>query len=299
MTHTSTKQLQRAASYASLTVALTLVVAKVWAWWATGSVSLLSSLVDSMLDVLASAITVLAVRVALTPADAEHRFGHGKAEGLAALAQGLIIAGSAVYVFAEAVQRLLNPVTVRAPEIGLGVMGLSIVLTLVLVAFQQYVIRRTNSMAINADAAHYKTDLLINVGVAAAIPIAAWTDFVIVDPLVGIAIALYILRATYGIVTDALDVLLDRELPEDERNRIYAIAMSHKEVLGFHDLRTRFGGNRYFIQFHLELEPEMSLTDAHHIMDDVEDEVRAEFPNCDIIVHVDPLGVDERRDRFS
>ena len=173
MRDNSDTKLQRLASYASLTVALTLVAAKIWAWSATGSVSLLSSLVDSLLDVLASGITVIAVRVALTPADAEHRFGHGKAEGLAALAQSLIIAASAFYVFGEAVQRLLNPAAVTAPEIGLGVMGLSIVLTLALVSFQQYVVRHTASMAINADAAHYKTDLLINLGVAVTIPVAA------------------------------------------------------------------------------------------------------------------------------
>jgi len=293
------QNLQRIASYASLSVALLLVGAKVWAWLATGSVSLLSSLVDSFLDVLASGITVVAVRVALTPADAEHRFGHGKAEGLAALAQALIIAGSAIYVFSEAVNRLLNPAPVTEPVTGVSVMLLSIALTLGLVAFQNYVVRRTDSMAINADAMHYKTDLLINLAVAITIPIAAWTNFTLVDPLIGIAIAFWILHATYGIATGALDVLLDRELPEEERNRIYSVAMAHKDVRGFHDLRTRFGGNRYFIQFHLELDPDTTLLDTHLILDEVEDEVRAAFPNADIIVHADPVGFEEQRDDFS
>jgi len=292
-------RLQTLASYASLTVALTLVGVKIWAWAATGSVALLSSLVDSFLDVLASGITVIAVRLALRPADAEHRFGHGKAEGLAALAQGLIISGSAVYVFYEAVMRLIEPQTVRAPELGIGVMGLSILFTLALVSFQRYVVKQTSSMAISADEAHYRTDLMINAGVAVAIPISAWTGLVLVDPLVGILIALYILRTTYGIAADALGVLLDRELPAEEREKIYAIAIGHEKVQGFHDLRTRFGGNHYFIQFHLELDPATTLLETHIILDEVEDDVRAEFPNSDIIVHADPVGFEEPRDSFS
>jgi ferrous-iron efflux pump FieF len=290
--------LQRFASYASLTVALTLVGIKLWAWTATGSISLLSSLVDSFLDVMASAITVIAVRVSLLPADADHRFGHGKAEGLAALAQALIISGSAVYVFSEAMQRLIEPQAVREPGLGILVMSLSIILTLGLVAFQRSVVRKTDSMAISADAAHYQMDLAINAGVAVAIPIAAWTDLIIVDPLVGIVIALYILRTTWGIASKALRVLLDHELPEEERKRIFAIAMQHQDVHGFHDLRTRFGGNRYFIQFHLELQPDITLLDTHRILDAVEDDVRTAFPNSDIIVHADPIGFEEQRDDF-
>jgi ferrous-iron efflux pump FieF len=290
--------LQRFASYASLTVALTLVGIKLWAWTATGSISLLSSLVDSFLDVMASAITVIAVRVSLLPADADHRFGHGKAEGLAALAQALIISGSAVYVFSEAMQRLIEPQAVREPGLGILVMSLSIILTLGLVAFQRSVVRKTDSMAISADAAHYQMDLAINAGVAVAIPIAAWTDLIIVDPLVGILIALYILRTTWEIASKALRVLLDHELPEEERKRIFAIAMQHQDVHGFHDLRTRFGGNRYFIQFHLELQPDITLLDTHRILDAVEDDVRKAFPNSDIIVHADPIGFEEQRDDF-
>lgn len=299
MTDRQHSRLQRYASYASLTVALTLVGAKLWAWTATGSIALLSSLVDSFLDVLASGITVVAVRVALLPADAEHRFGRGKAEGLAALAQALIIAGSAIYVFSEAISRIIEPVSVREPEIGIGVMGLSILLTLGLVSFQRHVVNRTGSMAISADAAHYRTDLIINAGVAVAIPVAAWTGLGIVDPLAGILIALYILWTTYEIAAEALDVLLDRELPQKERERIYAIAIKHREVHGFHDLRTRYGGNRHFIQFHLELLPETTLLETHRVLDEVEDEIRSAFPNSDIIVHADPVGVEERRDNFD
>lgn len=292
-------RLQRTATYASVAVALLLVGVKIWAWLATDSVSLLSSLVDSMLDVAASLITLLAVRIALRPADSEHRFGHGKAEGLAALAQSLIIALSAAYVLAEALQRLLEPEAISSPEKGIAVMLVSIALTLALVTYQRYVVRETGSMAIGADALHYQSDLLINASVAVAIPLAAWTQFGWIDALIGIAIACFILRTTYQMASEALDVLLDRELPDEERIRIRNIALNHPDVRGFHDLRTRFGGNRYFIQFHLELDSNTSLMRAHEILDAVEDRVRAEYPGCDIIVHPDPEGVDEHRDHFA
>ena len=295
----SQANLQRAATYASVCVALFLIGIKVWAWMQTSSVAMLSSLVDSLLDVAASLITLVAVSVALQPPDLEHRFGHGKAEGLAALAQSIIIAGSAVFVFVEAVQRLINPREVDKPEAGIAVMLLSILLTLGIVAFQRFVVKRTGSMAISADASHYQSDLLINLAVLIAIPIAAYSDFNVIDPLLGICVAAFILWTTYGIGANALDVLLDRELPSELRQQIIDIARDHPEVRGCHDLRTRFGGNRYFIQFHLELAAETSLMMAHRISDEVEDLVRMQFPACDIIVHADPEGIEEARDNFS
>jgi len=298
-TEQQTENLQRMASYASLSVALTLVATKVWAWLETSSVSLLSSLVDSMLDVLASGITVVAIRIALTPADSEHRFGHGKAQGLAALAQSVIIAASALYVFAEAMQRLLEPQPISKPETGVAVMGLSIVLTLGLVLFQRSVVKRTGSVAIAADSIHYRSDLLINLSVLIAIPVVAWTGYSYIDPLLGIAIAAYILRSTYAIAITALDVLLDRELPNTERETIEELARDHPEVKGFHDLRTRSGGTHHIIQFHLELNPDTTLLRTHKILDEIEDRIRTAFPGCEIIVHADPLGLEERRDQFD
>jgi ferrous-iron efflux pump FieF len=292
-------RLTRAASYASLSVALTLVVAKFWAWQATDAVSVLSSLVDSFLDVFASAITFLAVRFALQPADREHRFGHGKSEGLAALAQSVIIAGSALFVCTEAIDRIMNPARLTEPLIGLSVIVGSTLLTVALLGFQRLVVRQTRSVAIAADAMHYKADVLVNAGVAIAIPVSAWTSWTYADPVIGLAIAAYIMWGTYGIATKSLDLLLDREIPETERQRIREIAMSHPAVLGFHDLRTRSGGPSYIIQFHLELAPETSLIDSHVILDDVEGKIRKEFGHCEIIVHADPLGFPERRDRFE
>lgn len=292
-------KLKRSASYASLSVAFTLVATKIWAWLATSSISVLSSLVDSFLDVLASSITVVAVYYAMQPADSEHRFGHGKAEGLAALAQSLIITISAVYVWIEAAERLANPQAIGSPMIGVGVMGVSIALTLALVAYQRYVIRETGSMAISADSMHYQADLAVNLSVAIAVMLAGWTNWSLIDPLVGFGVAAYILWSTYGIATRALDVLLDRELPPEDRERIRDLAIAHPDVHGFHDLRTRFGGSTYFIQFHLELNPDTTLMNAHRIMDSVEDAIHEIYPKCEIIVHTDPLGVDEMRDGFD
>jgi ferrous-iron efflux pump FieF len=291
--------LQRAASYASLSVALILVGAKIWAWLATDSVSILSSLADSFLDVLASGITVIAIRIALRPADSEHRFGHGKSEGLAALMQSIIITISAIYVLLEALQRLSSPQPVNNPESGLAVMLLSITMTLGLLAFQRTVVRKTGSLAIAADAMHYRSDLLVNLSVVVAILLSMGTNWTIVDPLLGVGIAAYILWSTYDIATRALDVLLDRELPLEERKQIEGLARQHPEVKGFHDLRTRSGGTHYIIQFHLELDPDSTLVDAHRIMDAVEDNIRAAYPNCEIIVHSDPLGFVEMRDSWN
>lgn len=292
-------RLQRSASYASLSVAATLICVKIWAWLDTGSISILSSLVDSFLDLLASGITVVAVYYSLQPADSEHRFGHGKSEGLAALLQSIIVTVSAIYVFKEAVERLLNPQSVQNPTVGVAVMAVSILLTLLLLSYQKYVAKATGSVAIAADSVHYRADLLVNLGVATAVVLAGWTRWSLVDPLVGISIAGYILWSTFSIAKQALDVLLDRELPDPERERICSTAMAHPDVLGFHDLRTRSGGSKYFIQFHLELAPETTLLNSHKIMDEVEDRIREIYPRCEIIVHADPVGFEEMRDSFD
>lgn len=292
-------RLLKSATYASVTVAASLVATKAWAWLATGSVSVLSSLADSLLDVLASGLTFFAIRYSLAPADPEHRFGHGKSEGLAALIQAAIISASAVYVCYEAVQRLVQPSAIERPEIGLTVIGFATIATLVLVTYQNYVSRMTRSVAISADAMHYKADLLVNLGVGAAILLSAWTGLQMIDPLVGLGVAAYIVWGSVGIAHAALDILLDREIPEEARESIREIALAHPEVLGFHDMRTRYGGSHYIVQFHLEMDPGMPLLRTHEILDEVEDDVRARYPGCEIIIHADPLGLAERRDRFD
>ncbi|MDH3511166.1 MAG: cation diffusion facilitator family transporter [Gammaproteobacteria bacterium] len=307
MTGTKKKELSKAqresliktASYASLTMAISLVALKVWGWRATDSIALLSSLADSVLDVLASGVTFWAVRYSLSPADAEHRFGHGKSEGLAALLQALIIAASATYVGFEAVKRFMLPQAIKAPELGLSVMLIAMAATILLVGFQRYVGRRAGSVAISADAVHYQSDVLVNLGVGLAIVITSWTSWALVDPVVGLVIALFILRSAWGIGRRSLEILLDHEIPIVDRQKIRQISLEHPEVLGFHDMKTRFGGNHYIVQFHLELEPDISLLRSHAILDDVEDTILSLYPRCEIIIHADPLGVHERRDRFE
>jgi ferrous-iron efflux pump FieF len=291
--------LLKSATYASVLVACSLVVGKIWAWQATDSVSILSSLADSVLDVLASLLTFWAIRYSLEPADREHRFGHGKSEGLAALLQALVICGSGVFICYEAVQRLIAPVPISKPGAGLVVLAFSTVATVALVLYQSYVKRKTGSLAISADAMHYKTDVLVNVVVAGAVAGAALTGLRWLDPLVGGAVALYLVSGAWSIAMHSLDVLLDREIPEADRRRIRDIAKAHPEVLGFHDLRTRFSGSGYIVQFHLELDAGTSLHDTHLILDQVEAEIWKVYPDCEIIIHPDPLGFAERRDNFE
>ena len=291
-------RLMRLASYASVVMALTLIALKIWAWFATDSVALLSSLADSILDLVASLITLFAVKVAVSPADREHRFGHGKSEGIAGLAQALIVTGSAVYVGIEAMTRLLLPTPVLQPELGLGVMFVSLVLTLGLVAFQGYVIRQSGSLAISADAVHYKADILTNVAILGAIFASSHWQLHILDPLLGLVVVALILSAVWFIATSSIDVLLDRELPEDDRQRIKVIAFAHPQVKGMHDMRTRSAGAAQFIQFHLELDAGISLMEAHEICDSVELDVRNQFPGAEVLIHADPFGLAENRDLF-
>jgi ferrous-iron efflux pump FieF len=291
--------LLRSATWASVGVAVGLVVLKWWAWRATDSVSLLSSLADSFLDVLASLLTFWAVRFSLSPADLEHRFGHGKSEGLAALLQALLVTASGCVVALEAIQRLQNPEPLTRPDIGLGVIALATLATLALVYWQRHVSRATGSVAIAADALHYKTDLLVNLSVFTAIGIAGFGGAMWLDPVVGLAVALYLVSSAWQIGTRALDILLDHEIPEADRIRIRELAVKHPRVLGFHDLRTRHGGSGYIVQFHLELQPETTLLETHVILDEVESWIGREFPGCELIIHPDPQGYAERRDEFE
>lgn len=287
---TERARLLKLATYASVGTATILVAIKAWAWLITDSVSLLSSLADSVLDVLASLITFFAVRVSLKPADREHRFGHGKAEGLAALAQSVIITVSAAYVLMETVERLLNPSGIERAPLGISVMLVSVALTLVLVSVQRHVRKRTGSAAIEADAMHYKTDLAINLGVAAAIAVSAWPWGRLADPLVAAAVIAYLLFGVWKIARKALDILMDHEIPDEDREKIARLAEDHPQVIDIHDLKTRHGGANYIVQFHVMLDAHLSLRDAHEILDDIERSIQAEFPDCELLLHPDPQG---------
>ena len=295
----SAARLMRLATWASVGVAGSLVLVKLFAWFATDSVSILSTLVDSMLDVAASLINLLAVRHALTPADREHRFGHGKAEPLAALGQAAFIAGSASLLLFEASHRLYQPVAISNGATGIAVMVFSIAVTVALVVFQGYVVRRTASFAIRADSLHYRGDILVNASVIVSLVLAERFGWLLADPLFGGAIAFYILFNAWAIAKGALDMLMDREMPDRDRARIRQLALAHPEVRDIHDLRTRLSGPQAFIQLHLEMDGELRLVRAHEIADEVEAAIVAAFPGAEVIIHEDPEGIDETRREFA
>jgi len=289
----------RLATYASVVVAFVLIGAKLFAWLGTGSVAVLSSLVDSILDAVAALLNLLAVRQALTPADAEHRFGHGKAEPLAGLGQAAFIAGSAVFLLFEAATRLLHPQPVTQGTVGIAVMVVSVVLTLALVLFQRLVVSNTASMAIGADALHYLADLLTNVSVIVALILSERFGFTYADPLFAGGIGLAILYGAWQILRRAYDHLMDREFPDERRAEIRRIALKHPMVRALHDLRTRSSGTSSFIQMHLELDADISLAEAHRISDEVEASLLQSFPGAEVIIHQDPAGLEERKPHFA
>ncbi len=289
----------RLATYASVSVAVVLIVAKFAAWLATDSVSLLSTLIDSLLDAGASLINLYAVRQALQPADREHRFGHGKAEPLAGLAQAAFICGSAAFLLIEAGKRFIQPRVLDNTEIGIAVMVFSIALTVALVLFQRHVVRQTGSVAISADSVHYRMDVLVNASVIVSLILVTEMGWRWADPLFATAIAGYIVWGAAVIGRQALNLLMDRELPDAERQRIRQIVLAHPGVRDMHDLRTRSSGLQLFIQLHLEMDGSITLNQAHEISDQVEAEIERAYPMAEVIIHEDPEGVDEKRTTFD
>ena len=283
-------RLMRLATYASVSVAVFLILLKLVAWSQSDSVSLLATLIDSILDAFASIINLFAVKHSLTPADKEHRFGHGKAEALAGLSQSLFIAGSAIFLLIEVCNSIINPVEIKFPITSMIVVAITILVTLMLVTFQQYVIRKTQSVAISADALHYKSDILMNT----AVIVALWLSTIslsIFDPIIGGLIACYIIYSAWSILTVSMDQLMDRELPDDVRANIKKIVCAHPKALGLHDLRTRHSGTMTFIQFHLEIEDELTLFQAHNVSDEIEAALEKTYPKSEIIIHIDPKSV--------
>ncbi|MBP8924772.1 MAG: cation diffusion facilitator family transporter [Pseudomonadales bacterium] len=288
------------ASYASVGVAIFLIVLKSAAWIYTGSASLLGSLLDSVMDSMASLVTVLAIHYSLKPADEEHRFGHGKAESLAALVQAGFILGSAGLLLLYCIQKLMRPTghAVENAGIGLAVTVCAIVLTIGLVLLQSYVVRLTHSTAISADRLHYKSDLLMNLGVIVAL-VFAQRGFALGDVILGLLIALFISHGALRIGWDAFGMLMDRELPPEVDNAIFELAMAHSGVTGVHGLRTRRSGIRYVIQLHIEMPDDIPLLHAHRIADEVEAALLEKFPGADIIIHQDPHSVIEEEAKLA
>lgn len=287
--------LRRIAANASLATAVLLAGLKLVAALLTGSVAILSSLVDSLADIAASAITFVSIRVAMAPPDRRHRYGHGKAESLSALAQAALVGGSGVFVLVQAAERLLTPAPLEAGLVGLVVMLAAIVITFGLVAFQRAVVRRTGSQAIDADSLHYQSDLLTNLAVIVSLGLSSFLDLHWLDPAIGGLIAAYLLKSALQIGKAAVQTLMDHELPKEERKRIEAIVAAHPEVHGLHDLRTREAAGTKFIEFHIELDGNMTVREAHHVTDALEAELAHAFPDAEIMIHQEPVGIEDAR----
>jgi ferrous-iron efflux pump FieF len=287
---TSTNALNRSAALASISVALLLVGLKVWAVLSTGSTAMLGSLADTVLDLVASMATLAGVWVAAQPDDENHRFGHGKAEALAAMFQVVLISISALSLAFRAVEQWIAGTRPQGAEGGIAVSIIAMVATVALLAWQRHVIRKTNSLAISTDHVHYQSDLLLNLAVIAALALDQYAGIAGADSFFGLAIAVWLGWGAWGASRRAVDQLMDHEWPESRRAIFLESVARHPEIKGLHDLRTRTSGNRDFVQFHLAVDPHMTIAQAHVVMDEVEAILGREFPGVEILIHPDPEG---------
>lgn len=288
---TSAAALNRSAALASIAVALLLVGLKVWAVLSTGSTAMLGSLADTGLDLIASMATLAGVWVAAQPADEKHRFGHGKAEALAAMFQVVLIAISAFSLAFRAVGQWFAGARPEGAESGIAVSLVAMAATLALLVWQRRVIKRTGSLAIATDHVHYQSDLLLNLAVIAALALDQYGGIAGADPLFGFGIALWLGWGAWGASQAAVEQLMDHEWPEEKKVRFLEVVARHPELKGLHDLRTRTSGNRDFVQFHVAVDPEMTVREAHVVMDEIEDKLHLEFPDVEILIHPDPEGL--------
>ena len=282
------------AALASIAMALFLVVLKSYAAWATGSVAMLGSLADTALDLIASIVTLVGVRFAAMPADDDHRFGHGKAEALAALAQVVLISISAIAIAWRAIDRLGDNAQTEGLELGMGVSMIAIGATFALLAYQRYVIKRTGSVAIETDHVHYQSDLLLNLSVIIALVLDQLMGWRMADPLFGVAIAAWLFYGAWRAASRSIDQLMDKEWPEAKRRAFLTAAADFPELVGLHDLRTRTSGAYDFVQFHVWVPGTWTIEQAHERMDRAEEALQARFPGTEILIHLDPEGHTDR-----
>ena len=282
------------AAMASTAMAILLIGLKSYAAIETSSMAMLGSLADSSLDLVASLIVLLAVRIAAVPADHDHRFGHGKAEALAALVQVIIITVSAAFIGLRAVQRLVAGAKTGQAELGIGVSIIAIVLTVALISYQRHVVKRTGSLAIGTDRLPDSSDLLLNGAVIVPLALEQYFGWAGADAVFGILIALWLAWAAWTASSNALNQLMDREWPEERRASFLAAAREYPELAGLHDLRTRSSGTHYFAQFHVWVPADWTVQHAHDQLDRVEEELQKRFPDTEILIHVDPEGQTDR-----
>ncbi len=293
--HLTDAQVKTYAASAALVMAASLVGLKTLGYFATDSISLLSSLLDSASDIVASLGTYVGVRTALRPADEDHRFGHGKAEAMSALGTAAFVLGSASFLVIEAVGRLFSRQAVALSAVGVGVMVVSMLATLALILFQKYAVKRTGSTAIAADEVHYTADFASNGAVIVALLLTGWTGLSFIDSFAGIAIALWLVAKVVPVARQAVDMLMDKEMPDADRARILALTTAHPLVKGVHDLRTRQSGTALFVELHVEFDPDLSLFKAHAVGTQIESAIKSAFTGADVMIHFDPEGVEEHR----
>lgn len=291
--------LNRSAAAASISVATLLIVLKSWAAWSTDSTAMLGSLADTALDLFASLAMLIGVWVAAQPADDNHRFGHGKAEALAAMFQVVLISISALGLAIRSVQQFTAGERTEAAAEGIGVSLVSIAVTLALLAWQRHVIRRTGSLAISTDHVHYKSDVFLNLAVIAALALDQYAGITGADAAFGLLIAVWLAWSGWLASHAAIEQLMDKEWPKEKKQRLLELLAHHPALHGVHDLRTRTSGNQDFVQFHVWVDPKMSVRDAHKVMDDIEDLLHAEFPDVEILIHADPDGLVDEQGRAA
>jgi cation diffusion facilitator family transporter len=288
--------IKNASARATLVVAALLVLMKLAAWLVTGSMALLASAIDALVDTGASLVTLLGVRYAERPPDREHRFGHGKGEAVAAFTQASFLAGAAFVLGFQSVQRLLFPVPLEALHTAALLISISLIAACGLVAMQGWVVRETGSTAIAADRAHYLSDIALNAAVLLALGVTQSTGWTRADPAFALAISAYMLWNAYAIAREALEQLLDRELPTQDRRRIKETIKACAGVRDIHDLRTRFSGDRTFVEYHLEVDPGLTVDAGHAIGDATEVAVRGLLPGTvEATAHIEPYGIDDSR----
>jgi ferrous-iron efflux pump FieF len=292
--HSERAKLTARAALASIAMALILIGLKAWAAWRTDSTAMLGSLADSGLDLVASLVVLLGVRIAAVPADTDHRFGHGKAEALAALVQVILITLSALFIAGRAIQRLLAGAQTSDAELGIGVSIVAMVLTVALISYQRHVVSRTGSLAIGTDRLHYSSDLMLNGSVIVALALDQFLRVAGADAMFGLLIALWLLWGAWTASSRALDQLMDKEWPEELRARFLAAAKEYPELAGLHDLRTRTSGTHHFAQFHVWVPADWTVKEAHDRLDRIEEELQKRFPGTEILIHVDPEGQVDR-----
>ncbi|MBE0365198.1 ferrous-iron efflux pump FieF [Pseudoalteromonas ulvae UL12] len=279
------------ASWVTMAMVSMMILTKMWAWLTTGSAAMLGSLTDSLMDITATMMSFFVLRYALRPADDDHRFGHGKAESLAGLGQAAFIAGSGCLLAFHGIERIYNPTTVSHTSLGIGVSIFAIICTLIIVSVQHQVIKRTESIAIKADSIHYKGDLILNASVILAMALSSY-GWVQADGVFAILVAGYLLFNAWQVALESADHLMDKELPDEEKEQILHWVNSHESVHGAHDIRTRQAGQTKFIQLHIELDDHLTLMRAHQVSDEVVAIIKDNMDgHVDILIHQDPLSV--------